>query len=169
MEDDWLVEFQISFDKFRQAVFGACRGSRKLHAEAEDVLGEILLRLTRIIRDNPGKIPTTGHLIKYARRMAAREASRQAQEAGRQRAVDPSKLVETIGPTSKPNNLPTREELLEALTKASPKIRQIFCLHLDGLTGKMIAENLGLPPSTVSKCLTAARKIIRYKSRHWDI
>lgn len=153
MATDWVAKLGISLDDLRRQVFNQLFIYD--YDFAEEVLAEILLRLTRILGAEPEKFASPDALYRYARRSAAREAWHQKNHAFRQQPTDPVAFADLAAPAPAQADGPTKEDALEWLN--DPLQREIVRLHLEGVQGKVIAKVVGLHPSRVSILLSNAR------------
>ena len=153
MGTDWLSRHEISLEELKHQIFRSIWSYGP--SLSEEVFSELLLRLSRILRDNPEKFSSAGALYAYARKAAAREARRLWLRAKRQRPTDPTVFSEIVSQSPSSDNGPTKEDLLQLLS--DPTQREVVRLHLEGIQGKVIAKVLGLNPSKVSQLLTKAK------------
>ncbi len=113
MENDWLVHFNLSIEELRLSVESALyRTGMQI---ADEILGEVLLRLTRIIRADPRKFAHKTNILKYAHMIAANELKRQFRKERRRREVDPPSLADPVEEAPAVKQLPSGAQLLQAL------------------------------------------------------
>jgi RNA polymerase sigma factor (sigma-70 family) len=163
MSTDWLGKFDVSLDEIRWVVNRACR--RGWRQYADDIFGEVLLKLHRKHGADPECFKTKEDLLGYAYVVARNELKHMFREAGRLKFGDPRLLSEKGGEPKEEQAPPTSEEFLAALGDAEPEVREVFRLHLEGKKGIEIAEMLGISSSTVSRRLERAIALVRRRFR----
>lgn len=168
MGSDWLDRFDVKLDDFRRVVLSVCHGhSRRF---AEDVLGEVLLRIHRQVVLYPAKFSNKARLLNYASKIAIRDVIRSGKRAKRERPFDAQLGSERLeahpdseGMDTAVGEAPSVDELVEAIE--DPRQREIFRLHINGYKGKDIAAKLGMSNSTISREIKKAKTWLRRKFR----
>ncbi len=161
------------YDQHRGDLLRFLRARTRDHAEAEDVVQELWLRLRDL---RPGPISNArAYLYQMANNLVldrARERRRRSirdqnwTEQSYALAPGPDGEVQTVDPGQTPEAQLVEAEEQRALEKAIAELpegaRRAFCLHkIDGLSHAEVAVRLGISRSGVEKHIAVAMKNLR--------
>lgn len=162
MENNWLAALAaigVSIEEFQQAVYARCPEDGKY--DAGEIIGELELSLTRLMRQNPQMFPNRNHFFAYVLTSVKHLLIRQSQRADRQLQFDPEFFEDVICKRSQYDG-PSLSDMLEALAPL-PKVREVAKLLSDGFEVREIAENLGVSVSTVYRLRDKAGELLSHR------
>ena len=135
--------------------------------EREDLLQEIAFGIWRSLPSFRGECTERTFVYRIAHNNAISHGRR---AAARSRAISVGQVIEHVDPHPTPEQnalgAALEAQLLAAIQRLSPALRQTIILSLEGLSNGEIGEVLGVSASTVAVRLNRARDALRAQLRH---
>ena len=161
--DHWRVVFERVTAQHGAALRRTCRGYERDPNRQEELLQEIWLALWTALPAYEGRSSVRTFVYRVAHNTAVKHIHREAR-APRSSEIDIETLAQHLASAEAQLDRRRARQILAESIRALPDLdRQLVLLHLEGLTGRDIAEVTGLSPSNVTTRLSRIRTALARK------